>query len=382
MKRIGILLLIVIFTGCTSEKKLDEVIQKGSVHISLPNEAYADALETLWNTTYPQYQGILEFDVKPANELVAFQADIEWVSDTQAMNKAYLAHEFDAGGYQIPEALSREALKDIFTPIQASGYLFAYDEQKLHKFAMDTSSLKTFENIAKKGKGAYFYRHTLEEMLPLWTHGIQDDLHTMDRPMNEKEMIQAISSFQALYQEMGFVDDPWITPDKIFDTYAFALVDPQSMKQSDKYQNGTLHFTSMPTYQKQSCAPYAQTYGFIASSDCPYTDIIQSFMDMVRSQQGLQAFLDTEQDIAVIEKADIADFHIYDARRKEMILAMNDSALWNLTVIKEKPGISIKVLFEQEDMTSILQNGICAKKSAEAIQQEMSNTLINWIKKQ
>lgn len=383
MKRFVFMVLALMLSGCTISKEVPyDVIENGSIHIAMPNQAYGNALETLWKKQYPQYANVLSFVSKTEHEADAFRYDIEWVSDIQAVKLQDKAQKFKRSGYQVPKALRRKELVGTFTPIQATGYLFAYDDVQLRKFGIDPDALSSFEGMAKEGRGAYYYQHTVEEMLPLWSHGIEEEVPTIKMPIDEEKLTEAVSRFQSLYQEMGFVDNPWISTDEIFQTYAFALVAPQQMKQSEGYQKGTLHFAKMPSYQKQSCAPYAQTYGFMASSTNEEKEIIQCFMDMVRSKQGIQAFLDTGEDVAVIDQEDLGDFSIFDARRKEMITAMNDSVLWNVSHIKEKPSIQMKALLQQEDMTSILQNGICAKKSASAIQAEMNKTLINWIKQQ
>ena len=65
-----------------------------------------------------------------------------------------------------------------------------------------------------------------------------------------------------------------------------------------------------------------------------------------------------------------------------MIIAMNDSQMWDISVLKDKPSIRYKDLYEKTEMVSILQNGIVADKSAKQIQKEIHDHVIEWISKQ
>ena len=56
--------------------------------------------------------------------------------------------------------------------------------------------------------------------------------------------------------------------------------------------------------------------------------------------------------------------------------------MWDISVLKDKPSIRYKDLYEKTEMVSILQNGIVADKSAKQIQKEIYDHVIEWISKQ
>lgn len=381
MKRVCLCLCAVFLSSCSlSGKELPATWQPGEISVALPNEGYAKGLSQLWAIRYPQYKDALRFEVTDDSSGEAFTDDIEWIDDASAMKRLKQAFKFTQEGYAVPKQLKRKQLAGYFQPIQAKGYLFAYDEYQLEKLGMQTEELHSFEEISKKGKGSYYYVHANELMLPLWI-GTLSSKHTQKQPFETASLQSAIASFQSLYQTMSLNDEILLDMAQFNQRYAFGLVNPQLFIESKAYQEGKLHFAKMPTYEGESLSPLAQVYGFMADQSCAYPEIIQAFMEMVRSKEGLQVFLDTKENIAVIRTEDLSAFTVFDARRKEMIRAVNDSMLWDLTSIKDRPEIDMKSIYALGEPMSILQNGICAGKSSEQIAEELNTTIAAWLKK-
>ena len=64
----------------------------------------------------------------------------------------------------------------------------------------------------------------------------------------------------------------------------------------------------MPSLDEQGYSPYADTYGFMVNKDCPYPNCAKAFMNMVRSKAGIQAYLDHNDGVVLLQKEDISDW--------------------------------------------------------------------------
>lgn len=383
MKKISLCLMAFLLCGCQFlQKPIPKELEENAVlHISIENKAYAKALETLWKQQYPTHAAALKFEIEPYHFQQKFSTDIAWVKDSDALLKLpYAAKLEQKQGYKVPKQLEREELHGIYQPIMAKGYLFAYEETALKEAEISVKELESFEKLQEKGKGHYQYSHKQEELLPLWISNLSWKDTMLEHLFQESEFLTAIENFQELYHAMSLNDEIRYS-DVLQEGYAFGIVDPLQEQSQEAYQKGSLHFQKLPTWKKQELAPFADTYGFMVKKDCAYPQTAAAFLEMVRSFDGLQAFLDTSEDIPLLVTSDIPAFTIFDARKKEMIEAMNASRLYPVESIVEKPSVRYSDLLSQ-DLASMMQNGICANKKAELLQKEMQKQKVQWIKRQ
>ncbi len=99
MKKLLLCLLVLLMQGCSGaasqpadihmKKEQYEIEQGARLDIYLPDEGLSNALEALWNRTYPAYCNALHFSQKD-NSLQAH--DLVWIKDTDALDEATPAY--------------------------------------------------------------------------------------------------------------------------------------------------------------------------------------------------------------------------------------------------------------------------------------------------
>ena len=381
MKKFSLILMSLLLTSCSlSSYETRNLEQNPVLTISLPSPSYALALRNLWNRTYPECADALKFKVTENEFHQQFQSDIEWVKDSDAIYKKHYAMQIDIINEYPVDQLEREELAGYFQPIEAHGLLYSYSQPKVDDYDLDLQQLQNFETYQKKH--SIYYSHTIEQVLPYWLSNYHHEETVMDEVFMDDEFLSCIENMKQFYKEYALEDDPYIQENFYDMDYMSGLISTDDIQKQRLYKDQLLHFIGMPQSENQQFYPMADVYGFMVSDDCNYKNSAKAFMDLVRSKEGIQAYLGAEEGIAVLDQEDIDDFFIYDSLRKEMIVAMNGSKLWDLSVICDKPSVRYKDLYKKTDMVSILQNGIVADKSAREIQQEIHEHVADWIRKQ
>lgn len=381
MKKMTLVLMSFLLISCSvSANQAETMEQDPTLHIVLPDASYGKALTRLWDETYPEQKGALHIEVKTEGFHQQFASDIAWVSDCDAIYKKAYAQEFELlDTYPIPQHQLRTKLEGYFQPVEGKGYLYSYVASRLSNYDIQEDQMNDVANYQKRGM--IFYDHSTNIVLPLWLAGYTHTYVDKDHVFLDEEFLNCIENMKMFYKVHQLEDDPGLHND-IYRNYLSGLVFSKGISSHPLYQSQQLHFISMPQEKDEFYAPIVDIYGFMVSKDCVYPRSAQAFLELVRSRAGIQAFLDSTDGIAIIQAEDLSDFSIYDSLRKEMICAMNDSVLWDVSTIAEKPSVRYKDLYEKTDMVSILQNGIVAGKTAEQIQKEIHAHVEEWIRKQ
>lgn len=371
-KLIWFLMLCLLLSSCSlSKESTIELEKNASLTIEVSNLAYGKALISLWKTKYPQQKDAIKIVEAQDSFHQQFYYDIEWVNDGDALSKRPYALAFDiTSEYEVPSSLKRATLKEYFQPIQAEGMLYVYAQPMLETFSLQKEDLSDFAMFHQPHM--YYYHHGAKQLLPLWLSRYEPNQPTsLEDIFLDDEFLTCIQDMKALYEKLQLEDDPYHTSTFFREGYMSGLLPSKEIPKQPYYASQQLHIQSMPSYQDEDNAPFVDTYGFMINKDCPYPNCAKAFMNMVRSKEGLQAYLDYGDGVAILKEEDIQHVHIFDSLKKEMIAAMNHSRLWNMGVIKEKPSIHYKDLYLKTDIVSIMQNGIVAKKSAKTIQKEI-----------
>lgn len=381
MKKMVLILFGFLLTSCSlSSQQMPQLEENPVLTITLPSPSYALALRNLWNEQYPQQANALKFQIKESSFHQQFQTDIEWVKDSDAIYKReYAMHESYDDAYPFSH-FQRKELEGYFQPVEAKGLLYSYSQPKLDTYHLLEEQLQDFSVMNQSHM--IYYSHAIDQVLPYWLSEYQHDETDTSQVFMDDTFLSCIENMIAFYKEHDLEDDPYISKDFYASHYMSGLISTSNIQKHPLYQAQELHFLPMPSTDTQTFSPFADIYGFMVCNDCKYKESAKAFMNMVRSKKGIQAYLDAEDGVAVLDKDDIKDFSIYDSLRKEMIIAMNDSQMWDISVLKDKPSIRYKDLYEKTEMVSILQNGIVADKSGKQIQKEIHDHVIEWISKQ
>lgn len=372
MRRVLLCFCLFFLCSCQSASYVPQQnFESKILTIYISNESYAQALQTLWQETYPEYKEAIQFS-KNMNSDVQFMKDQDvWDHKEKALKFTELELE-----NEVPKRLTNEVLKDVFLPIHGEGLIFVYNEHIAKKLHMDSNQLQRFEDIAKYGSNLYYHNHKLNYIYPfLFDHDQQLTEFTLDTMLPQKQIEDSLEGYTKIYDALNLSDN-MIEQDAFYQTYLSGLFDIRTLKDDqDVYKDG-LHFTQMPSWDGETPHPLLTTYGFVVRKDTASPNIARAFLEMVRSTKGIQAYLDNDQGFPIIDSEDIDNFYIYSRSKKEIAIAMNESQLYDFRSTENK---HIVTLLEQSNMTSIIQNYIKrkgdVKDTYQLIVEDVANTI-------
>lgn len=381
MKKMVLVLLSFLLVSCSiSANQSDQIEEHAVLQVAVPSRSYGDALIRLWDRSFSDQKGAIQIEVKKDSLQQQFASDIEWVSDCDAIYKKAYAQNYELENeYPIASHLQRKQLEGYFQPIEGKGLIYGYDASQLAGYGLQEDQMEDLATYRKPNM--IFYDHSVDMVLSYWLASYEHERVTMDQVFLDESFLSCIANMKRFYKAHELEDDPYAQQD-MFKEYLSGLVSSEKIISHPLYQSQELHFQAMPQGEDEWYAPIVDVYGFMVSKQCAYPQAAKAFLDLVRSKEGIQAFLDTTKGIVILKEEDLKDFSIYDALRKEMILAMNESVLWDISTIKDKPSVRYKDLYEKTDMVSILQNGIVADKTPKQIQKEIHVDVKEWIRKQ
>lgn len=362
-------------SGCTAATKIEKLPMEdnGRIIVEVENEDYALKLKELWNKRYPNKQSAIIFRISPYMPHKELDADIIWTNDLVALQLTSKLQNIPIQEeYKIEKHLVRKELEHIFVPVCAKGKLFLYNEQTLHEKGKKIEDLESFESMMENHI-SYYHSHDLDYIYPFIKDGfiMQDKRKQENYPDKEIFSVQ-IDHYKKLYHDAHFKDDIYLQPNFFFDdTYPCGLFDSEvSIENTEPYKQQKLHYMPMPTWNDQQLHPACVTYGFAVNKKSKYPGLIQAFLEMIKSKEGIQALADSQVSVPLIKEEDLDDFYIFDHTRKEKILAMNASELYPLIQIRNT-NKNLYSILQNVDITGILQNYICSKQSSLHVYEEI-----------
>lgn len=401
MKKLLCFILIVLLSGCTLSanepegihrtKNTYEIEEQAQLNITVDNKKYAKALQNLWNKLYPQHQDVLHIQVKKYKFSQHIEGDIDWVKDSDAAYRLQEAYPIASVNsyieYAWKDTLQRDDIKDYFFPMEGRGLLYVYNEYNLNKHHGTQKNLENMETMQALGTYAYYHNRLGDYVYPLLFQDytpLNESRISKDDLFHDDTFLENLEAYRKLNNDLTLEDG--IFDKEIFyndDMYISGLImNDAAYENSSEYKNGHLHFTKMPSYRGEPLSPVLDTYGFMVHKDVKYPNAAMAFLQMVRSQKGLLAMLDTTKKYPLIKDEDIDDFRIFDVHKKEILSAMNASQLRSTLDIKERPSITFERLYRKSDFLSILQNSTYTKDSSLKVQKELLKDMELWIQKQ
>ena len=288
--------------------------QDARLHIYCPHLAYRNKLLKLWKKTYPEAKDALVFVLEKKN------ADLCWLSSMELAKEETKYQDIKQSyGYDPPKQIVQPKM----TPVSVVGYVFFYREKTL-----DASNVfSSFENIFAH-QLRYYHNHTPPYIAPFF----------LSKEREEDNLHAYIHRYQSLLLE-GDIQDDMFHKAQAYVTYDCGLYPSW---QSIKNQPSDLHFSTMPTYQHEQLYLPCILYGFCVKKKSSFPKATTAFLNLVRSQEGLQAWLDDGKGLAFVKKDDVKDFYVYEHAKKEMMIAFNQALLFDPTTLDSFFAASIQ----------------------------------------
>lgn len=357
-----------LLTSCHSISVVsDSNFEKNAVlDVYLKNAHYAEELQLVWRSLYPQQENGLNF---VNDEEVA---DVVFGSDMDAMKHSTEALQVSVHEeYVVKESLVYDALADVFVPVAGNGWVFLWNTAIAKERGIPDNINKTFEQLSEYPL-EYYHNRTIPYIYPFLFSSNTKDSEVTGLDIMNKDMNETLVMYKELTKEINMNDNMY-SQDNFYVQMLCGLISTQSdVRESTLYQEGKLHFTSMPTYKGEMFHPLVRTYGFWIKENTDVPNMATAFLQLVRSQQGIQAMIDADVTVPLIQKEDVDNFYIYDHGLKEMIIAMNDNQLYDLRTIRESPDENVMDRYENGDMTSIIKNYIMGAEDVASIVKKLT----------
>ncbi len=355
-KLIYCFLISILLCGCSVCSK-DATENKEGITIYIENKQYEKSLQQLWNQTYAKDKNAIHFV-----DQIQEDVDIQWIDDTSAIKKQkHLQSYHISHDYNIPKHLIHHELKDKFTPMISKGYVFCYREDQLQQ-KYHQKAIVTFEQIVEKQ--IPYYTNYLDYNIYPFFHSVFESKfaknYKIKRRMKQyKKFIQRLNTKQNTeYNHIFYEIEPYICG---------LLYTEDGFERSKSYQEGKLHFQSLPTWKHKTLPLPIKTYGFVVYDHCDNNTLAKQFLKLARSKEGIQCLLDLNIKVPIIQSEDIEDFDIYDYGKKELIQTMNQSELFDNGIwLKESEWLQQNV-YKCSEFASILQNYICSDQSIDEL---------------
>lgn len=237
---------------------------------------------------------------------------------------------------------------------------------------------------------------TAPEMIPETTPDSESETTSEEEP-------------QRIY-EFKMNNETALQPGWQYDVYLEKLISPFSMvgtwmfynEQEDITQQDFL-FSAMPTWEETPLAPLAKNKGYLISADTRYPSAANEVLRLIRSEAGLQAYLDTTDEILAVTAADRAenrpqqdpeasqdakektseadllylDFHTEN--RRQLSQAFAHSQEESMVAYQKDTSVRGWQMLEDLNVLQIMKEVFAMKKTPEQAQEELTAAAALWL---
>lgn len=359
-----------------------EIEQGAQLDIYLPDKGMSSALETLWNRTYPDKRNALHFthadDSLKAHDLV-------WKKDMDALNETAAAYPLTGIAqhleYPWPSEFERTALKDSFFPVSGKGLVFVYNTYTAKQRGLTERDFDDFKHLAGKDT-VYYQNRGLAYTIPFFfdSEDEEDAVVSMKTVVQDEAFRERLHRYRSFHETLNLQDDTLY--DEAFyedGRYVSGLVmNNAAFDGSDAYRDMHLQFAPMPSFDDEPLRPVLDIYGFMANQNTRYPNAVFAFLQLIRSQDGMNILLENNQR-PLVQREDVEKLGIYDTYVKQILCAMNDSQLRSSSYIKEKSSITLMDLYGKSNLLSLLQNSLYTKENDSHVQKAIHKDITHWI---
>ena len=325
---IGICLFIFIgstFNGAIQRRISNDIEAGAKIIIAVDSAEYGEALLALWNTTYPQYLGVVDYKV--VGDYLDMTTDIiygrldelnEIKDQLLPLASSYLVYESNQDYYL------KESDEVIFHPVYYEGMIFVYNETMLKELGIDTldsngdglpESFDTFEELFELSEMwkaypptyhekalAYIFPISLEDPVAFypfvtaggWSLEDRNDLkYDGESFLLALEFISELGNYQWSYKKEAWDYEKVIREESA----PFSMVADWMYYESNSSE---FRYARFPSYQGVQLKPLVYIYGYSINGNTSYPKAAQKVIDLLGSSGGVQLAVDYGSHVAII----------------------------------------------------------------------------------
>ena len=400
-------------------------IEDGAVlNIAVTSEAYGEAVVSLWDTTYPDYAGIVTYTLVDDTTALYYHDnpgyDLIYISETELpmiMDEVLELDDNTVKSFEpyivstFGQVINSSAY--IFTPLVYDGFLFAYDETVLTKMNISLEdsnndglpdSIDTWEEIFRLVTAYNDNRLStdVEFMFPLEfneKYSFYSMLTAGDWQMY-KSLIASDPGFDSpefqksllFIYDLGKYDWNMETPSDS-EGYTFKYEDvlvnqssPMTMiaqwmyyKEFEAETGSNYRFAHMPSFAGNILTPLVSIEGYAISANTNYPSAANQLMMMLRSKAGLELLLNNTNLIPIIEITDDLDIEITDQNKYDMIKAYAYSVTEPLIALSSDTTVRAWDMYYDCDWMSVIKQLYDHKITVSEAQDQISQMANDWL---
>ncbi|MGL5979049.1 MAG: hypothetical protein ACRCZJ_08650 [Erysipelotrichaceae bacterium] len=392
MKQFILLIVSLFLFGCQTPTV--EIEEGASIVMEVENQLYGDAIIALWNETYPEHTGALTVNVVEEHHAIreyfeagAISADIYLVADTfvptlfaQSRAIAARVEESFEVGYPDSYVASLKGAKHTFVPMNVNGMFYAYNMSML-----SSHDVTSFEALYRSGvSNAIYVDPNNINVFPFTTlEGFdlfQEDKLSVEN-MQSEQCLRMLQQLKKISQQFNLLDangyyDNWFMDN----AYASGFLHTgMQFRIYEEYFGDILKITDIPTVGLYPMKNIVSVNGYSVKETTRYPNMVEAVLGLIRSQAGMQAYIETTDRFAAITHVNRSSFIYNDTYQEEITKALSDSIARPLTAMASNPDVSIVEWYVESDVIDIMKAMSRGVISAERAQQELVQLIEDWI---
>jgi len=343
----------------------NDIEEKAVIVISVESILFGDAIVKLWNETYPQHKGVVEYRV--VGDYFDISTDIIYgrMDEIFAMQNQCLSF---SNSYFIYDSMRAYYLfsdgEVIFHPMYFEGLVFAYNETMLRELGISTldgngdglpEAVDSFEKLFLlaeqwKEEPPIYKEKELEFIFPF----VFNDRGTvypfltaggwnLENPKDFEflaalEFIYELGNYKWSFK--GEIDSWQYEQVMKKESAPFSLVGDWMYYERYQIENqAKIRYAKFPTYQGRQLKSLVNIYGYSINGDTKYPRAAMKLMNLLQSNQGYQIVIDYGEHIAVIPEEVFSNVNIDDQRMIEWMKAYEYSQLAPYGVVEGMYGL-------------------------------------------
>lgn len=359
MKKLINLFFIFILVGCTCRANGEDVClrdgfyaveENAELTLSVENEAYGEQIVALWDKEYPEHTGAITYTVKNAAEIFDQYLDYKIIDQDVFLAKDDYVPTYFPDVLELEDDLFEHMdfppvesyyqdiaeSENVYVPMNAEGMVFGYNLTMLEAAGYDETYMESFEIMSEmKMEQIYFHMNHPYYVYPFISNGLKLFENSSVTGFESESFLNALQSFKALYDTLRMKNDPSHIDNYFIDqSYVCGLIGSwMQYDESEKHNNIDLKFTKMPTYKENQLTPLSNSYGYLIKKDTKYPGAATALMQLLRSQKGIQIYIDTTEGNPLLLEEDYDKVTFVSDNRKELSMAYlysKPQPLWSM----------------------------------------------------
>ena len=192
-----------------------------------------------------------------------------------------------------------------------------------------------------------------------------------------------------------------------YDVYLEKLISPFSMvgtwmfyQEQEEIEQQDFWFSKMPSWQGQTLSPLAQSRGYLISAQTEYPTAANEVLRLIRSEAGIQLYLDCTDEIAAVTETDWADrrpvlaegeekteseevaklyLNFGSENRKQLMDAFAYSQEESMVAFQQDPSVRGWTMLEELDILDVMRKVFSMEMTPEEAQADLMARSETWM---